>query len=93
MKYRIKFTSQFKKDIKLAKKQNKDLNKLFDVVNTLASGKPLDDKYKDHSLLGKYRQNRECHIEPDWILMYEINEEYLVLVLNRLETHADLFKK
>lgn len=65
MKYDVEFTNQFKKDLKLAKKQNKDLNKLFEVIDILADGKTLDAKYKDHELNGNYKGTRECHIEPD----------------------------
>ena len=72
MKYDLQFTSQFKKDLKLAKKQNKDLGKLFEVIDILANGETLDAKYKDHSLTGNYRGTRECHVEPDWLLIYEI---------------------
>ena len=93
MKYEVKFTNQFKKDIKLAKKQNKDLNKLFDTVNILAEGGILEAKYRDHDLSGKYNGTRECHIEPDWLLVYEIQNDVLVLILYRLETHSELFKK
>ena len=93
MKYEVKFTNQFKKDIKLAKKQNKDLNKLFDVVNILAEGGILEAKYRDHDLSGKYKGTRECYIEPDWLLVYEIQNDVLVLILYRLGTHSELFKK
>ena len=93
MKYEVKFTNQFKKDLKLAKKQNKDLNKLFDVVNVLADGGILDARYRDHDLSGDYKGTRECHIEPDWLLVYEIRNEVLVLMLYRLGTHSELFKK
>ena len=93
MKYEVKFTSQFKKDLKLAKKQNKDLDKLFEVVNILADGGTLDAKYRDHDLSGDYKGTRECHIEPDWLLLYEIKDEVLVLMLYRLGTHSELFKK
>ena len=93
MKYEVKFTNQFKKDFKLAKKQNKDLNKLFDVVNILAEGGILEAKYRDHDLSGKYKGARECHIEPDWLLVYEIQNDVLVLILYRLGTHSELFKK
>jgi mRNA interferase YafQ len=93
MKYEVKFTNQFKKDLKLAKKQNKDLNKLFDVVHMLADGLTLDARYCDHDLSGTYRGTRECHIEPDWLLVYEIRDEVLVLMLYRLGTHSELFKK
>ena len=93
MKYEIQFTNQFKRDLKLAKKQNKNLDKLFDVINILANGDTLDVKYKDHDLTGKYKGTRECHIEPDWLLIYEIHGDVLVLMLYRLGTHSDQFKK
>jgi len=69
MKYEIKFTNQFKKDLKLAKKQNKDLDKLYEVISILADGGVLDVKYRDHELSGNYKGTRECHIEPDWLLV------------------------
>ena len=93
MKYELQFTSQFKKDLKLAKKQNKDLGKLFEVIDILANGEILDAKYKDHSLTGNYRGTRECHVEPDWLLIYEIRGDVLVLMLYRLGSHSELFKK
>ena len=91
MKYEVKFTNQFKRDLKLAKKQKRDLDKLFEVVNILADGGVLDAKYHDHDLLGTYKGTRECHIEPDWLLVYELRDEVLVLMLYRLGSHADLF--
>ena len=93
MKYLVKFTNQFKKDMKLAKKQNKNLDKLFEVVNIIADGGTLDARYRDHDLSGNYKGTRECHVEPDWILVYEIRDEVLVLMLYRLGTHSELFKK
>lgn len=93
MKYEVKFTTQFKKDLKLAQKQNKDLSKLYKVINILACGEQLDAKYKDHDLSGNYKGTRECHIEPDWLLIYEIRGDVLVLMLYRLGTHSELFKK
>ena len=93
MKYDLQFTSQFKKDLKLAKKQNKDLGKLFEEIDILANGETLDAKYKDHSLTGNYRGTRECHVEPDWLLIYEIRGDVLVLMLYRLGSHSELFKK
>ena len=93
MKYEIKFTNQFRRDLKLAKKQNKDLDKLFEVVNILADGGTLDARYRDHDLSGNYKGTRECHIEPDWLLVYEIRNEVLVRMLYRLGTHSELFKK
>ena len=92
MKYEIKFTNQFKKDLKNAKKQKKDLNKLFEVVSILANGDALDVKYHDHDLSGRYKGTRECHIEPDWLLVYEIRDDVLVLMLYRLGTHSELFR-
>lgn len=64
MMYEVKFTSQFKKDLKLAKKQQKSLDKLFEVIDILSNGNPLDAKYHDHELTGNYKGTRECHIEP-----------------------------
>ncbi len=93
MKYEVKFTTQFKKDLKLAKKQNKDIEKLFEVVELLANGEKLDFKYKDHDLSGNYKGTRECHIEPDWLLVYEYQNDVLVLMLYRLGSHSELFKK
>ena len=69
MKYDVQFTNQFKRDLKLAKKQNKNLDKLYEVIDVLANGGTLDAKYRDHDLTGKYKGTRECHIEPDWLLL------------------------
>ena len=91
IKYEIRFTNRFKKDIKLAKKQGKDLDKLFKIIEKLAQGKTLEAKYRDHSLTGDYKGTRECHIEPDWLLIYEIIEDVLVLSLQRIGSHSDLF--
>lgn len=93
MKYDVQFTTQFKKDLKLAKKQHKNLDKLFEVIETLANGDTLDSKYRDHNLTGNYKGTRECHIEPDWLLIYEIYNDILVLMLTRLGTHSELFNK
>ena len=93
MKYTVKFTSQFKKDMRLAKKQNKDLDKLFEIVNKLANGHALESKYRDHELSGSYKGVRECHVEPDWLLIYEIRNDVLVLMLYRLGSHSELFNK
>lgn len=89
----IQFTNQFKKDLKLAKKQGKDLDKLFEVINILADEEKLDTKFKDHDLSGNYKGTRECHIEPDWLLIYEIDNNALILMFYRLGTHSELFKK
>lgn len=92
MKYEIKFTAQFKKDLKLAKRQGKDIEKLFSVIEELANGNSLEAKYRDHDLSGNYKGCRECHIEPDWLLIYEIFNDVLVLVLYRSGSHSELFK-
>ena len=92
MKYKIKFTNRFKKDLNQAKKQGKDIEKLFDIIEKIANGEALDEKYKDHPLAGNYRGTRECHIEPDFLLIYEKIEEVLVLSLVRSGSHSDLFK-
>ena len=92
MKYQIKFTSQFKKDLKKAKKQGRDIDKLFEVINSLAQGAQLPNKYRDHQLSGNYKDCRECHIEPDWLLIYQVIDNVLVLSLIRIGSHADLFK-
>ena len=92
MNYEIRFTNQFKKDMKLAQKQGKDIDKLFSVVNILASGEPLPEKFRDHDLTGDYKGCRECHIEPDWLLVYEKDNGLLILMLNRVGSHSELFK-
>lgn len=88
---KIIVSNQFKKDLKLAKKRGYKMEHLREVVNTLASGQKLDDKYRDHGLTGNYRGFRECHIEPDWLLVYHIGVETLELFLFRTGTHSDLF--
>ena len=92
MKYEIRFTTQFKKDLKLAKKQGKDIDKLFSVIEQLANGEPLEEKYRDHDLGGNYKGCRECHVEPDWLLVYEVIANVLVLILYRVGSHSNLFK-
>ena len=91
MKYDLKYTSRFKKDFKQAKKQKKDIEKLFDVIERIANGEKLEAKWKDHALSGDYSGARECHIEPDWLLIYEIFDETLVLSLLRTGSHSELF--
>lgn len=91
MKYEISITNQFKKDLKLARKQGKSEDKLWEVVGQLANGETLDEKYKDHNLTGKYAGYRECHILPDWLLIYKQQNSVLVLLLYRLGSHSELF--
>ena len=90
-KYEIKNTTQFKKDYKLAKRRGLDISLLKDIVTKLANGEPLDPKYKDHSLSGNWTGHRECHIQPDWLLIYRYEENVLILTLVRTGTHSDLF--
>ena len=88
----IVITNSCKKDIKRANKQGKDINLLFDIVDQLSEGKTLDPKYKDHKLSGNYEGKRECHIESDFLLIYQINEKQLILYLVRVGSHSELFK-
>jgi mRNA interferase YafQ len=90
-KYKKVYTSQFKKDLKNAIKQNRDKDSLDDIINLLSNGKKLPDKYKDHALKGAYRGARECHIEPNWLLIYAINKGRLILTLMRTGSHSELF--
>lgn len=91
MKYIIKPTNQFKKDYKKIKKQNKNLGILKNVIDTLANGEILPKKFRDHMLIGNYKGKHECHLEPDWLLIYEYIEDELILFLTRTESHSDLF--
>lgn len=91
MKYEIRMSTTFKKDLKLAKKRGLDLSELNFVIKELASGNTLGEKYKDHALSGNWNGYRECHVEPDWLLIYQINGDELYLYLVRTGTHSDLF--
>ena len=91
MIYEVKPTKRFKKDVAIAKKRGKDLSKLSAIIETLSNGEELAVKYRDHTLRGDYEGYRECHIEPDWLLIYANYDDCLVLALNRTGTHADLF--
>ena len=84
-------SNQFKKDLKLAKRRGLKIELLREVVNTLAMKKKLDDKHHDHSLAGNYKSFRECHIEPDWLLIYRIENNELELFLFRTGSHSDLY--
>lgn len=84
-------SNQFKKDLKLAQKRGCKIEHLRDVVNALANEEKLNEKYRDHGLTGNYNGFRECHIEPDWLLIYRINQDMLELFLFRTGTHSDLF--
>ena len=83
-------TSQFKKDFKRIKKQGKDLSKLKEVVSAMANSELREERHRDHALSGNWAGSRDCHIEPDWILIYRIDEDYLFL--ERTGSHSDLFR-
>ncbi len=87
----VYFSTKFKKDYKLAEKQGRNLELLFEVIDIIASEKPLDSKYEDHALSGQYKGHRECHLQPDWLLIYKIDNSVLVLSLTRKGTHSELF--
>jgi mRNA interferase YafQ len=87
----VKHTTQFKKDYKLAIKRRMKINLLDDVITTLAMGETLPAKYKDHALSGNWVGHRECHILPNWLLIYRIDDEVLILTLSRTGTHSELF--
>lgn len=88
---KIKFTNKFKKDNKLLKKRNYDLSLMDNVIEMLANQQTLPAKYHDHALTGLYTGFRECHILPDWLLIYRVENDTLTLVLSRTGTHSDLF--
>ena len=95
MKYKVDYTSNFKKQYKKVKKQGKDLSKLVEVIEKLANGEELDSKYKNHSLINdkNYINCMECHIEPDWLLVYQIRDNELIMLLFAMGSHSELFKK
>jgi len=87
----IYYTTQFKKDYKRIKKQHKDLAKLQSVIESLVNEELLDNRHKDHQLIGDWKKHRECHIESDWLLIYRISQSNLYL--ERTGSHSELFKK
>lgn len=94
-KYDIEITSKFKSDYKKIRKQNKDINKLIEVLEVLANGEELTEKYKNHKLINDkfFKECWECHIQPDWLLVYKIQDNELVLLLFATGSHSDLFGK
>lgn len=88
---RVSQTAQFSRDVKKIRKRGQDLGKLREVVKQLAAGRSLAAKHRDHALLGPWQLSRDCHVEPDWILICTADEEHLRL--ERTGTHSDLFKK
>lgn len=91
MNHDIVWTTQFKKDYKSALKRHLDIDLLDDIIRTLSRGETLPQKNKDHDLSGDWIGHRECHIQPDWLLVYRIDDDVLVLTLVRTGTHSDIF--
>lgn len=91
MIYTIRPTTRFQKDLKRVQKRGYDLSLLTDVIKKLANGERLPEKNRDHNLGGDYSGCRECHITPDWLLVYELDNGELILYLTRTGTHSDLF--
>lgn len=89
----IVWTNQFKKDYKMAMERHFDIELLDNIIRILASGEQLPKKNRDHALSGNRIGHRECHIQSDWLLIYRIENDLLVLILSRTGTHSDLFKK
>lgn len=91
MKYSVRPTARFRRDLKLMVRRGLDPEQLTQAVKLLANGIQLPEKYRDHALHGDYQGCRECHIQPDWLLIYELDGEALFLYLIRTGTHSDLF--
>ncbi len=91
IKYDVIFSTKFRKDLKRCKKAGLDTNKLLQVVHLLECGETLPPQYRDHSLHGEFSGCRECHVQPDWLLIYEIDNGVLTLTLVRTGSHANLF--
>ena len=90
--YTVKPTKKFQRDLKLAKKRGCDISLLTEIIKLLANDEPLPEKYRDHYLTGDFAGCRECHITPDWLLVYEKDAQNLFLYLMRTGSHSDLFK-
>jgi mRNA interferase YafQ len=91
MIYEVKWTGKFKKSFKLAEKRGLDMSLLHDIIEKIRNGVVLEEKNKDHELKGKYEGFRECHIQPDWLLIYLLEDDVLILTLVDTGTHSDLF--
>ncbi len=91
MKYTVKPTTKFQRDLKKAYKRGYDISLLTDIIKKLANEEPLPEKNRDHSLGGDYANCRKCHITPDWLLVYEIDKGEVILYLTRTGTHSDWF--
>ena len=94
-KYHVQYTSQFKKEFKKVLKQGKDENIFLEVLNSIANGKELAEKYKIHKLINDktFKECYECHIQPDWLLVYKVQDNELVLLLFATGSHSDPFNK
>ncbi len=92
-KYDVAWTDQFKKDYKLARKRNLKIELLDEIIRKLSRGEVLSQENRDHALSGNWSGYRECHVQPDWLLIYRIEEGLLILTLTRTGTHSDLFGK
>lgn len=92
MNYIIRVTNTFKKDLVRLERRKFPLEELKEVINKLSKGEILPEKNKDHQLKGNLKDFRECHIRPDWLLIYQKNETELILVLSRTGTHSDLLE-
>ncbi|WP_417118980.1 type II toxin-antitoxin system YafQ family toxin [Olsenella phocaeensis] len=88
---KLVFTSQFKKDYKKAKRRGLDMSELRTVLESLSNEETLEKRYRDHALVGRYIGFRECHVRPDWLLVYSIDRDAFILVAARTGTHSDLF--
>ena len=91
VKYTVKPTSRFRKDYKLMEKRNLDMSLLDSAIALLAKGEPLPAAYRDHALVGNWLRHRGCHIQPDWVLVYRVFEDVLVLSLSRTGSHSDVY--
>lgn len=89
----LKTTTRFKKDYRRAKKRGRNMRLLQNILDQLIAGIPLDPKYRDHQLSSNYSDFRECHIQPDWLLIYKINEKELILTASRTGKHSDVFNE
>ena len=90
---KIVYTNRMKKDVRLMKKRGKDISKLTTILTLLSTGADLPPSYRDHALTGNLSDFRECHIEPDWLLLYQIFDDELILSATATGSHADLFGK
>lgn len=91
MTLKIAWTAAFKKDYRRAQRRHLDMERLDDIIRALSRAETLPEQYKDHPLTGQWKGHRECHIQPDWLLIYRVEDDVLVLTLARNGSHAELF--